>query len=79
MSKSKEDVSKTDIAMADKVTMDSFVRTMISQMFENDNDTATLEVVLNDTNTEKDPCIELEVRLVSINGVKTRKDNDGND
>ncbi len=69
---SDEEVIKTDIGLADKLTMDSFMRTVIGQMFENDNDTATLKVVLNGTDTAEPPKLEIELKLVSINGVKTR-------
>jgi len=69
-------VVKTDIGLADQLTMDSFMRTMVAQMFESDNDTATLEVVLNGTDSPQPPTLEIEMRLISINGVKTRGDSD---
>ncbi len=65
-----------DIGLAEQVTMDDFMRTLIGQMFENVNDTATLEVVLNGTDSDSPPRIELEIKLTSINGVKTRPDTD---
>jgi hypothetical protein len=71
---SEDDVVKTDIGLADELTMDELVRTLVAQMFENDNDTATLEVVLNGTDSTEPPRLELEVRLTSINGVATRSD-----
>jgi hypothetical protein len=74
---SNTEVSKTEIGKADEVTMDSFVRTLISQYFDNDNDTGTLDVVLNGTGADKDPNVELEIRLVSINGVKTEDTDNG--
>jgi hypothetical protein len=64
----------TELGVADKLTMDEFVRTMVKQMFENDNDTATLEVSLNGTDNKDTPKLELEVRLTSINGTPTRAD-----
>lgn len=67
-----EEVSKTDIGEADKLTMDEFMRIVVGQMFENDNDTSTLEVILNGTDSAEPPKLEIEMRLVSINGVKTR-------
>lgn len=67
-----DDIVKTDIGEASDVTMDQFMRTMVAQMFENDNDTATLEVTLNGTDAANPPKLELEIRLTSINGVKTR-------
>ena len=72
MSTNQEEVVRTDIGLADELTMDSLIRTTVSQMFENDNDTATLEVVLNGTDADEAPKLEFELRLVSINGVPTR-------
>ncbi len=72
-----DDVVKTNIGEAKDLTMDSFMRTMVSQMFENDNDTAVLEVVLNGTDNQNPPKLELEIRLTAINGVKTRESDDG--
>jgi hypothetical protein len=69
-----DDVVKTDIGLADELTMDELVRTIVAQMFENDNDTATLEVVLNGTDASEPPRLELEIRLTSINGVSTRSE-----
>lgn len=69
---SKEDVDKTDIGLADKVTMDEFMRTLIAKMFENDNDLAELQVVLNGTDAEDPPTLTLEMRLTAINGEPTR-------
>lgn len=66
------EVVRTDIGHADKTTMDDLIRTMVAQMFENDNDTATLDVVLEGSDTDPAPTLTLEVRLTSINGVPTR-------
>lgn len=71
MSKDK-DIDKTDIGEADKVTMDSFMRTLIAKMFENDNDLAELQVVLNGTDSEDPPTLTIEMRLTAINGSPTR-------
>lgn len=67
-----KDVDKTDIGLADKVTMDEFMRTLIAKMFENDNDLAELEVVLSGTDAENPPTLTLEMRLTAINGQATR-------
>lgn len=67
-----DEVAKQDIGEADKLTMDEFMRIVIGQMFENDNDTSTLEVVLNGTDSAEPPKLEVEMKLISINGVKTR-------
>ena len=72
-----EEVVKKDLGLADKLTMDEFMRVVVAQMFENDNDLATLEVVLNDTGAGTPPELKLEIKLVSINGVATREH--GND
>lgn len=71
---SEAEVIKTEIGLADQVTMDQTLRTIIAQMFENDNDTAILEVVLNGTDSTEAPRIELELRLKSINGQSTRSE-----
>lgn len=70
--KSTPKVTKTDIGPADKLTMDNFIRTVVGQMFDNDNNIATLEVVLNGTDAKKAPKLEFELKLISINGTKTR-------
>ena len=69
-----EQHTEKELGEASKLTMDEFIRTLVGQMFENDNDTAKLEVELEGTNANKPPKIEVEMRLVSINGVKTRED-----
>ena len=66
------DIVKTDIGLAEKLCMDEFVRTLVAQMFENDNDLATLEVVLNGTDATESPRLRLELRLTEINGMPTR-------
>jgi hypothetical protein len=71
---SNDDTVKTDVGLADELTMDAFIRTVVAQMFENDNDTATLEVVLNGTDADEAPKLEIELRLTSINGTPTRSD-----
>ncbi len=69
---SDNDVVKTDIGLAEKITMDEFMRTLVAQMFENDNDLATLEVVLNGTDAAESPKLRIELRLTEINGMATR-------
>lgn len=65
---------RTDIGPAESITMDDFCRTLVEKMFENDNNVANLEVTLNSSNTDNPPKIEIELCLVSINGVKTRSE-----
>lgn len=67
------EVVKTDIGPAEDMTMDEFVRTTVGQMFKNDNNRATLVVVLNGTGADVPPEIELELNLLSINGQPTRR------
>jgi hypothetical protein len=68
----KDEIIRTDIGPADQLTMDQLIRTLVGQMFENDNNVATLEVVLNGTDANEAPKLELEIKLVSINGQATR-------
>ena len=68
----KDDVIRTDIGPAEELTMDALIRLVVGQMFENDNNVATLEVVLNGTDASEAPKLELEMKLVSINGQPTR-------
>lgn len=68
---SDNDVSVTDLGLAEKINMDEVIRTTVAQMFENDNDVATLEVVLNGTDAPEAPRVEIQLKLVSINGVPT--------
>ena len=70
---SEEKVTATDLGVAHEKTMDEIIRTIIGIMFENDNDTAILEVVLNNTEASTPPKVELKIQLLSINGIKTRK------
>lgn len=74
-----DEVVDKKIGEADKLTMDEFLRTLISQMFENDNDYATLTAVLQSTDGSEPPKIEVELRLSSINGTKTRSASDADD
>lgn len=66
------DLIKTDLGLADKLSMDDFVRTLVAQMFENDNDEATLEVVLNGTDAPKPPKVRVKITLESINDTPAR-------
>lgn len=65
---SDENVVKTDLGFAEQMNLDNLVRTAASQMFENDNNIATLEVTLNGTDAPEPPRLEFELRLKSING-----------
>jgi hypothetical protein len=65
--------STKELGTAEDVTMDSFLRTLLAQMFENDNDTTFLNAKLKATDgTTSD--LEFKIRVLSINGVKTREE-----
>ena len=60
---------------APDVSMEDFLRTLLGQMFENDNDTSYLTTKLAATDgSESD--IEFMVRLTAVNGVRVRDDED---
>ena len=59
------------------VTMDDFLRTLLGQMFENDNDTSYLTTKLRATDgTESD--VEFMIRITAIDGVRIREEEDDN-
>lgn len=66
------DLIKTDLGLADKLSMDDFIRTLVAQMFENDNDEATLEVTLNGTDAPTPPKVKVKLTLESINDTPAR-------
>ena len=64
-----------ELKEAPDVTVDELLRTVIAQMFENDDDTSYLNAKLRASDgTESD--LEFMFRLVSINGVETRTKED---
>lgn len=60
--------TKKELGEANAITMDSCIRTIIAQMFEHDNDVSILEVVLDNTTLKDAPRVELQIKLLSING-----------
>jgi hypothetical protein len=56
---------------APNMTMDEFLRVLVGQCFENDNDTTYLNATLKapDGGTSE---LEFQIRIMSIDGVKTR-------
>lgn len=70
------EITTKELGLAESVSMDDFIRTLIAQMFENDNDVATLKVQLQGTADATPPEVEIELNLVSINGVPTRTDDE---
>ncbi len=59
------------IGDVDKVTMDDFLRTLLGQMFENDNDTTELTAELSATDGSTST-LKFEIRVTEIDGVSTR-------
>ena len=60
-----------DFNKADEVTMDEFLRTLLGQMFECDNDTSVLVADLEATDGSTSN-LKFEVRILEINGVACR-------
>ena len=75
MSSEDENVTTKELGEANKLTVDELLRTMIAQMFENDNDTTYLNATLAATDGTESQ-LEFKVRIISINGIKTRDDDD---
>ena len=72
---SDDNIVKTDLGFAENMNLDALVRTAASQMFENDNNLATLEVTLNGTDAPEPPRLEFKLQLMSINGVPVEGEN----
>lgn len=67
--------SVKELGNAPDLTVDEFLRTVVAQMFENDNDTSFLNAKLKATDgSESD--LEFKIRIMSINGVPTRDEDD---
>lgn len=70
-----ENESVKELGNAPDLTVDEFLRTVVAQMFENDNDTSFLNAKLKATDgSESD--LEFKIRIMSINGVPTREEDD---
>ena len=64
-----------ELGEAPDLTVDEFLRTVVAQMFENDNDTSYLNAKLKATDgSESD--LEFKIRIMSINGIPTRDQDD---
>jgi len=71
------DVSVKELGEGAKLTVDEFLRSLISQLFDNDNDETTLKAKMTATDgTSSD--IEFLIRIASIDGVKPREEADSN-
>lgn len=69
------DTVEKELGTAQDLSVDEFLRTLVGQMFENDNDTSYLQADLkaDDGTTSK---LEFKIRIVSINGIRTRDEED---
>lgn len=64
-----------ELGEAPDLTVDEFLRTVVAQMFENDNDTSYLNAKLKATDgSESD--LEFKIRIMSINGIPTRDEDE---
>jgi hypothetical protein len=69
------DKSVKELGQAPDLTVDEFLRTVVAQMFENDNDTSYLQAKLKATDgSESD--LEFKIRIMSINGIATREEDE---
>lgn len=67
--------SVKELGEAPDLTVDEFLRTVVAQMFENDNDTSYLNCKLKATDgSESD--LEFKIRIMSINGIPTREEDE---
>ena len=65
-------VSTQELGKAVDITMHKFLRKMVAQMYENDNDTSLLEVVLESSMPNTAPStLIVQLKLMSINGMPT--------
>lgn len=72
---SNENETVKELGEAPDLTVDEFLRTVVAQMFENDNDTSYLNAKLKATDgSESD--LEFKIRIMSINGIPTRDEDD---
>lgn len=68
---SSDAVNVKELGEAQQIKTDEFIRTLIGQMFEADNDTTFLKASMDNPDGSQSE-VEFEIRLVSINGIKTR-------
>ena len=71
MKMSDENVDVREFGPANKVNADEVFRTIVGQMFENDNDQSELELTLQGTDGTES-VIKFDLIIKSINGVETR-------
>jgi len=63
--------TKQTLGTAEDLSMAAFLRTVVQQMFENDNDTTFLTANLKALDGSEST-LEFKLAILSINGVKTR-------
>ncbi len=68
---SDSDVSVKELGDGKQLQVEEFIRTLVQQMFENDNDTTYLDCTLKAENGVES-FLEFEIRVKSINGIATR-------
>lgn len=68
---SEEKVDTRDFGPAANINADEVFRTIVGQMFENDNDQAELELTLQGSDGNES-VIKFDLIIKSINGIKTR-------
>lgn len=64
-----------ELGEAPDLTVDEFLRTLVGQCFENDNDTTFLNATLKATDGSEST-LEFKIRIMSINGIPTREEKD---
>ena len=62
-----------ELGEAPDLTVDEFLRTVVGQCFENDNDTTFLNATLKATDGSESQ-LEFKIRIMSINGIPTREE-----
>ncbi len=72
---SSNDDQVKEIGNAPDMTVDEFLRTLVGQCFENDNDTTYLNATLKATDGSESQ-LEFKIRIQSINGTPTREEED---
>ena len=64
-----------ELGEAPDLSTDEFLRTVVGQMFENDNDTSYLTAKLK-ASDGSESTLEFKIRIMSINGIATRDEED---
>ena len=71
MSSVEEKVDTRELGPCDKINADEVFRTIVGQMFENDNDRSELEITLKGSDGSES-VIVFDLIIKSINGTETR-------